>query len=527
MRTLRVLVVHHLNLQVEYATFRLLCSLRLTHLALWIEGLGSLADAHVRDDEAEMPPVTDTWQWLKLQVTVHLSPDKLDAVLTRYGADARQLLSPAADQPGLQFLSLRAGDWPETVARVKALAWSLTSLELLDPPASFDPLLLTEGIERRPLLPYLRHLLIGRSGRIELSDEAADDSCCLCASLLHAYKDQLRCLSLHTVVSLSLWWLVRSVFPCSQLRRVELHLSVHKRTVEGDDDVQAVLTGLRPLDSPSSLPPLPLLHTLALHLPLNEAELKCILQALSGLQHLAIGRIYALDALQLTRLVAQHASPGLRTLSISSPILLSEESVDGETPSTPTAVSAPSPIPFPAVISFTCHGPHNWSPAAVQSLVELLRHAPLRYLQCIRLPLRLLHHLAPLSHLVSLITRASFAGRELAGVAMPVECWSYFHEPTRADSAPGLVGGEVALRRRLLEESWGEALTDDEAEVSDEELEATNRGNQVNQRHRFVQQRLFEGRDGREAYMEALRRRSEEKSSKTGGSVMEEEGASA
>ena len=105
--------------------------------------------------------------------------------------------------------------------------------------------------------------------------------------------------------------------------------------------------------------------------------------------------------------------------------------------------------------------------------------------------------------------------------------YPFFDEPTRADSAPQLVGGETGLRRRLLEESWGEALADDEAEVTDEELEAANRGNQPNRRHRFVQQRIFDGRNGREAYMEALRRRNEESGGKTSGGGREEESADA
>ena len=302
------------------------------------------------------------------------------------------------------------------MARVGALAWSLTSLELLDPPASFDPLLLTEGIERRPLLPHLRHLLIGRSGRVEMNDDAANDSCYRAAAVLQSYREQLRCLTLHTAVGPTLGWLLRSVFACSHLRRLETHLCLHRWTVDGEEDVEGVVAGLRPLDFPSSLPPLPHLHTLTLHLPLSAAELHRVLHALPALRHLTFGRIYSLDVLQLTRLIAQHASPGLRTLTITSPIALSEESVEGEAPSTLPAASLPSP-PFPALLSFSCSGPHNWTPTALQRLVELLRHAPLRYLQIVRAPLRLLHHLAPLSHLQSLITRASFVGRESAGVA--------------------------------------------------------------------------------------------------------------
>ena len=71
MGALRQLVIDNRRLKMEYATFRLLCSLPLTHLSLAIDEVsaaGAAGRVLMEGDkvEAGMPPVTGTWQWFRL-----------------------------------------------------------------------------------------------------------------------------------------------------------------------------------------------------------------------------------------------------------------------------------------------------------------------------------------------------------------------------------------------------------------------------------------------------------------------------
>ena len=106
--TLRKLSVSHMVLQLDYATFRLLSSLPLTHLNIQCQVIAP-TEAEEADEEARLPPVTKCWQWLRL-FTLGPGPmmppgaeKMLDAY--RHSERTRPQPSPEAPQPGPQFLS--------------------------------------------------------------------------------------------------------------------------------------------------------------------------------------------------------------------------------------------------------------------------------------------------------------------------------------------------------------------------------------------------------------------------------------
>ena len=117
---------------------------------------------------------------------------------------------------------------------------------------------------------------------------------------------------------------------------------------------------------------------------------------------------------------------------------------------------------------------------------------------------------APLSHLRSLLTNASYVSNKPLDSDMPRDFHRFFHEEARGDTAqPLLTGSQAELRGRLFEKNSGEGemLIDDVADLTDDEMFALKRSNFPNRRHRFMQQRIFGDRNGREAFMEALQRR--------------------
>ena len=68
LRSLRQLVINLLGLYVPYTTFRFVCSLPLTHLGFGrLELIAPTAELK-EEEEATLPPVTDTWQWLRLRM---------------------------------------------------------------------------------------------------------------------------------------------------------------------------------------------------------------------------------------------------------------------------------------------------------------------------------------------------------------------------------------------------------------------------------------------------------------------------
>ena len=109
-----------------------------------------------------MPPVTDTWRWLRLP-TAYIADGTADLMLAVLEGYARTRWRDGAGH-GLQFLCARVNQWHDMGPRLCELAWSLTSLEL-HRPIPVKPLLLVDEA-RQPLLPQLRHLRIGRCAHV-------------------------------------------------------------------------------------------------------------------------------------------------------------------------------------------------------------------------------------------------------------------------------------------------------------------------------------------------------------------------
>ena len=306
------------------------------------------------------------------------------------------------------------------------------------------------------------------------------------------------------------WPLLQAVFSCSELRRCQFNIDFRLHIPGGRPDFAAVWAALRPEAEPAPLPPLLNLHTLHLALPLSAGELQCVLHACPALLQLTVQQNHALDALQCTRLTAQHASPTLRCLNVCSMIQLTTESCSAT--DQPDLTTTPLPLPpFPALRAFSVSG-HihpSWPEPALLRMVQLLRHAPLLDLNMMHAPMDLLHHLAPLTELRSLRTPwTTLDGLRNMGSEQADNYIHYFLPTTRftigGSDIRALHGGQGELRRRVLG-----ALIDDEAdEVSDEQLAAKAQvGRGADCRHLFVRERLFDGMDGREAFMAALQRR--------------------
>ena len=386
------------------------------------------------------------------------------------------------------------------MCRVRSLAWSLVSLELHKPPVGITPERFVDAATGQPLLPRLQHIFLGaHKALLVMKTTDADDRLRSTTLLVRAYSKHLRCLVLHTMTGHTCWPLLEEVYGCKELRRCELTLDAHKRTRTGEEDYPAMLAELRPVTSPPPLSPLPHLHTLQLQPPLGAGELRRVLEAAPGLRLLDVGQVKSLDALQVARLIADHCSPGLRSLCVSSAATRTAK------PTPPrSAVSALSTPPFPALATFMC--PLDWTSASLQSLVELLRQAPLHYLFLYNAPTPLLHHLAPLQHLHSLLTFANVAEGD---AAMPDDVRRCFQEsPHGGGLLSQLRGGQAEFERRLLGEPLKHQLISDETEETDEEFFLTRCITDFlpGARHCFVQERIFEGgRNGREAYMEELR----------------------
>ena len=253
-------------------------------------------------------------------------------------------------------------------------------------------LLLDEPTEEgAAVFTRLRHLYVGESRpgmTVQLADGFVQHACNMLEK--QPYSSQLRVLSLRSPVGSSCWPLVEAVFGYSQLRRCELVMNFHLWNAQHTRDTAATLAALRPAVSPPALPTLRHLHSLKMWLPLCSAELQRVLRAASAVRHLRLGFVYSLDALQVTRLVARLATPGLRTLSINTEVPFTAESCRGS--SQPAVFVAPSSArPFPSLIQFNCCGPLEWRAAPLQAMVELLHHAPLLYCNMAYTPWKLLY----------------------------------------------------------------------------------------------------------------------------------------
>ena len=505
---LRTLVVSQPGLQLDYSTFRFLCSLPLVHFDLAAVEVVASNDG-AAGPEPVQPTVTDTWQLLRLPCCGQPPmADECLAVMDQHCARVSHSdpSGPASSPPRLRYLSLHACHWPDTVRRLVTLSSSLISLELHQPHSSFTPLSLLDTDTGNPRLPHLQHLSIGRrfqSARPDLSVEEADSRTRSIARLCHSYRNQLRRIALCVPIGSSCWPLLEGVFSCCHLRRCDLSIDFRLQKPTGGIDFQGVRAALQPNDEPPCLPALLELHTLHLELPLTAAELQRVLHASRVLQELRLGQIYVLDALQCTCFIGQYGSPRLRALYITAMLRLTIES-NSALPSAASVDSHPQPV-FPGLIYLKVDG-HlpSWSGPALQQLVQLLRHAPLLYLDLVHAPLQQLHHLSSLSHLRSLLTSASEVGMHDMGGDMPPELHQYFRAAASIDGQDGWYGGWAEMQRRLL----ANLIDVEAAAVTDEELSIrAERGLTSQSRHMFVRERSFHGMDGRDAYMQALQTR--------------------
>ena len=117
-----------------------------------------------------------------------------------------------------------------------------------------------------------------------------------------------------------------------------------------------------------------------------------------------------------------------------------------------SAGAPPSPLSLSALTAFECIG-GLWdeSGTTLCPLVELLRHSPLLHVRILDVPSNLLHLLAPLSRLRSLVTSTS-TKHDRSEYALPSECGRFFHALSAAFGPPPLVGGRNEVTRRLLRE---------------------------------------------------------------------------
>ena len=129
------------------------------------------------------------------------------------------------------------------------------------------------------------------------------------------------------------------------------------------------------------------------------------------------------------------------------------------------------------------------------------------------IPERHVHLLSPLSHLLSLVmspSRLDALTSDPLYWKLEADCDRFFQQRADRDGVPRLTGGRAEVRRRLFDSCTGEAPIDDETEAAKEEVFNARIGSLRFSHHRFVQERIFDGRNGREAYMDAMQRRSEE-----------------
>ena len=132
----------------------------------------------------------------------------------------------------------------------------------------------------------------------------ADTYCGVMSRLVRCYQ-RLRCLSLSPVVGSSPWPLLETVFGRCELRRCTLTIRARQPHADGQRKVGGLVPSLRPLAQPQPLGIPPHLHTLALCLQLEEAELQRVLRSVPALHHLRVRGVHHKDGVQCTGLIAE------------------------------------------------------------------------------------------------------------------------------------------------------------------------------------------------------------------------------
>jgi len=296
---LRTLVIDELEGGMDYAAFRFLCSLPLTHLDLHgvdIAPTSSSASSSVApgdDAVSERLPVTDTWCVVRLPTfdpAVWLTEAMLDTLLEPYlGRDQ------AAE--GLRYISLETPQPASVFSRLAAVR-TLQSIDLrLQPrmgvpmdsgalpvapflsPSNSPPSHMRPSLSL-PSLPNLRHLRIRNNlpARNDLPHVTAYESRVTPAlpyvQLLTAYSQQLRVLSMSRLLPFdSRIGILEALGQCLQLRVFELNGSLGTRVDECDPPL---------LQLQMQLPTLPHLHTLRLRVPIHPLDALMLVEASSG-----------------------------------------------------------------------------------------------------------------------------------------------------------------------------------------------------------------------------------------------------
>ena len=512
---LRTLILQPHLQPLDRTAFRLLCALPLTQLEL--SGCYMDSSDHL-EHEKDLPPPTTTWTTVRL--TRQLQAGDVAETLQHYlttpsGLTSLHLQGCSALFPTVQGLGL------------SALALSLVSLSLADcNDSSAVPFALLSADQSRPLLHRLRHLRVtAPQTSVRFGPEEQARVAQLWCRVLLAYRPLLRCLNLRLSLETAHAPIVHGALSCAQMRKC--HLSLLEHSVHSVQPAEVARALLRALDR------LPQLHTLKIAGVLSADELAVFLAACTELQTLKLLLVNpptwaspspvpsstanhtpfpshsTLDdrqtgpvtILQLLPLLSRHCHQ-LRSLELMHVSGLSAADEAAAEEAVPIAPTDSHSRPFGELRSLTMFlRQPSWTAACMRYVVSKFCHAPLRQLQIPQAPLELLHWLSPLSHLR--ILQAAMPFRRLN--PPPYARFFQLYNPHAGDRQ--CVGREE-LQRQLL---GGREPIENESAMSDEQLEANTRLQFM--RH-FVRERLFDGRDGREAFMHMMSQESEKKSQK-------------
>ena len=467
--------------KLDYPAYRHLCSLPLTHL-----DLGACYVAAITATEAVYPPPSDTWRTVRLPESgAGLPAQMIQETLLPY------IAAPSA----LHSLSLLAYSAQGGVVEglgLSALSQSLISLELVAcTTVSLVPRYLLSVDLCQPLLPHLCHFRLTGTSHEQPTATEAEERSQQWQHFLRVYRPLLRCLHLQLALGSSYLPIVHTALSCVQLRKCDLRLVRSAAVLV--DPVQQLSAPAYP-----RLAPLPHLHTLRLAAPLTIGELSSVLAACSALDdlQLTINRTSSLTtAPQLLPLVARHCH-SLRVLKIFSVCQQQAESEEDKAAQELAqcfSVRAQRPFSHLSSLSIAGHNVH-WSAATVCDMVSLLEAAPLLYLNLLHAPLEVLPLFSPLTQLRSL--RAPIA---LSIGNVPAACVRFF-QAYSAEADCHQCGGLEEVERRVC----GRDAISDEGVVSNEQLAADGERLSPADLHLFVRQPLFDGRDGRDAFMRTL-----------------------
>ena len=633
---LRTLVIDELEGGMDYAAFRFLCSLPLTHLDLHgvhvtpatVTSSSSSGGVETGDEAAiERLAVTDTWRVLRLPTfhpAVWSTEVMFDTVLEAYtgrdsdmAAAGLRYISLETPQPALVFSRLAAVRTLQSIdVRLQPRLGVLADSGAVDLPVA--PFLTSSTCPSTarwpspppppppplPSLPHLRHLRIrnnlparGDLPRVVASQHPVTPSMPY-TQLLTAYSQQLRVLSISRLLPFDTRvGLLEAIAQCSQLRVFELNGSIGTRVEECDPPS---------LQLQVQLPTLPHLHTLRLRVPIHPLDALMLVNASSGTLEdyrqtgpfplpLDIVRAIGSQCRQLRRLEcpieaddattpvvsAAHILSAWLPLSSSSSVPLFPRLVSltvhaerrvFKPPASPTPpVVQHQPVPLPAIpavvvlpfLSTSLSLPHvhhsatspsmltSYSPdpsfaflptslpgvhmqleralasqaastptdppqlsdRTVCELAAILAHSPVRYLDAAGVPLLSAHRFAPLTQLRALRCQQSHVQlSEPSHVyvpddsVMPPQLHRYF-------VVQPVIAPQPATRDQMDAMLLTSELIDDERPVGDWQLDDEARGTLwAPSCQQFVRERQFEaGRDGREAFMVAVREMAQER----------------